>query len=164
MRQIFTAVALLASSAALAAQPTTTKLDAVSGIPKVDDTTQRQDIKFKNQRDDRMTVPVTLSGTGPFQFLVDTGATDSMVSASDLKRIGVVPTGKRAYELATGEQIEFEVGYAELSFMGDTIQTRVIFGPDDIEPILGAVAMELAGLVVDPTNQMLRRLPALPLK
>ena len=98
------------------------------------------------------------------KFLVDTGATDSMVSASDLKRIGVVPTGKRAYELATGEQIEFEVGYAELSFMGDTIQTRVIFGPDDIEPILGAVAMELAGLVVDPTNQMLRRLPALPLK
>ena len=79
------------------------------------------------------------------KFLVDTGATDSMVSASELKRIGVVPTGKRAYELATGELMEFEVGYAELSFMGDTIQTRVIFGPDNTEPILGAVALELTG-------------------
>ena len=98
------------------------------------------------------------------EFLVDTGATDSMVSASELKQIGVVPTGKRAYELATGERQEFEVGYAELSFLGDTIQTRVIFGPDNIEPILGAIALELSGVVVDPANEKLRRLPALPLK
>jgi predicted aspartyl protease len=75
-----------------------------------------------------------------------------------------VPTGRRAYELATGARIEFEVGYAEFSFMGDTIQTRVIFGPDKTEPILGAVALELAGMVVDPVNQILRKLPALPLK
>lgn len=97
-------------------------------------------------------------------FLVDTGATDSMVSTEILKRIGVVPTGKRTYELASGELQEFEVGYAELSFMGDTIQTRVIFGPTNTEPILGAVALELAGLMVDPANETLRRLPALPLK
>jgi clan AA aspartic protease len=97
-------------------------------------------------------------------FLVDTGATDSMVSAAALKRIGVVPTGKRTYELASGERREFEVGYAEMSFMGDSIQARVIFGPDNTEPILGAVALELAGLVVDPANGILRELPALPLK
>ena len=90
MRQIFTAVALLASSAALAAQPTTTKLDAVSGIPKVDDTTQRQDIKFKNQRDDRMTVPVTLSGTGPFQFLVDTAADRTAISWELAAKLGLI--------------------------------------------------------------------------
>src|SRR5215204_5304955 len=98
------------------------------------------------------------------RFLVDTGATDSMVSTAVLKRIGIIPTGKRTYELATGELQEFEVGYAELSFMDDTIQTRVIFGPDNTEPILGAIALELAGLVVDPANETLRRLTALPLK
>ena len=97
-------------------------------------------------------------------FLVDTGATDSMISASELQRIGVEPVGKRTYELASGERQDFEVGYAEMSFMDDTIQTRVIFGPDDTEPILGAIALELAGLVVDPANERLKKLPALPLK
>ena len=98
------------------------------------------------------------------KFLVDTGATDSMVQTSVLKRVGVVPTEKRTYELASGERRVFEVGYAVMSFMNDTIQTRVIFGPDDTEPILGAIALELAGLVVDPANERLSKLPALPLK
>jgi hypothetical protein len=51
-----------------------------------------------------------------------------------------------------------------MSFMEDTIQTRVIFGPDNAEQILGAIALELVGLVVDPANERLRKLPALPLK
>ena len=97
-------------------------------------------------------------------FLVDTGATDSMVSASELKRIGVVPNGKRTYELATGELEEFDVGYGEFSFMDDKIQARVMFGPDNIEPILGAIALELAGVMVDPVKQTLKKLPALSLK
>ena len=33
------------------------------------------------------------------RFLVDTGALDSMVSASELRRIGIEPVGKRVYEL-----------------------------------------------------------------
>ena len=97
-------------------------------------------------------------------LLVDTGATDSMISTSALRRLGVEPVGKRTYELATGELQDFEVGYAEMSFMGDTIQTRVIFGPEDTEPILGAIALELAGLVVDPSNETLRKISAHPLK
>ena len=97
-------------------------------------------------------------------FLVDTGATDSMVQTSVLNSVGVVPIEKRTYELASGEQRDFEVGYAVMSFLNDTIQTRVIFGPDDVEPILGAIALELAGVVVDPANETLRKLPALPLK
>jgi predicted aspartyl protease len=89
MRHSLTAVLLLASPAVLSAQPTTTKLDAVAGIPSVDETTQTQDIRFKNQRDDRMTVPVKLSGTGPFQFLVDTGADRTAISSQLAARLGL---------------------------------------------------------------------------
>lgn len=95
MRQKLMAVAMLASPAVLFAQPTTTKLDAVAGIPKVDDSTQREDIKFKNQRDDRMTVPVKLSGTGPFQFLVDTGADRTAISWEIASKLGLT-RGDRA--------------------------------------------------------------------
>ena len=97
-------------------------------------------------------------------FLVDTGATDSMVPASELKRIGVQPSTKKPYELANGEIHRYEVAWVELSLMDETISSRVIFGPDNSEPILGVMALEAVGVVVDPTNQKLKRLPALPLK
>ncbi len=41
---------------------------------------------------------------------------------------------------------------------------RVIFGPDDVEPILGVTALESVGITVDPANRTLKRLPAIPLK
>ena len=36
------------------------------------------------------------------QFLVDTGATDSMAPAIELRKIGIKSIGKAAYELANG--------------------------------------------------------------
>jgi len=97
-------------------------------------------------------------------FHIDTGATDSMAPASELKRIGIQPIGTRAYELADGQLEEFQVGYAEFSFMDDTILGRVIFGPDNAEPILGAIALESVGVAVDPVNHRLIKLRALSLK
>jgi predicted aspartyl protease len=70
----------LASSAAVQAQPVTTKLDAVSGVQDVDKKSQTEDVRFKNQFDDRLTVPVRLSGSGPYRFLVDTGADRTAIS------------------------------------------------------------------------------------
>jgi predicted aspartyl protease len=89
MRQSFVALLMLASPAALPAQPVTTRLDAVSGIPKVDEKTQTEDVRFKNGADDRMTVPVTLSGVGPFRFLVDTGADRTAISTQLAGRLGL---------------------------------------------------------------------------
>lgn len=38
------------------------------------------------------------------QFLVDSGATDSMASGKALKKAGVKPVGRMAYELADGKR------------------------------------------------------------
>jgi clan AA aspartic protease len=97
-------------------------------------------------------------------FLVDTGAMDTMASATTLKKIGIQPVGKDVYELANGEIVEYEYGIAEMRFMGEVIGTRIIFGPDGIEPLLGVVALEQAGFIVDPKNQKLRKLRVRPLK
>src|SRR5438270_6941614 len=70
----------LAGSTALSAQTATTTLDAVSGVPEIDKTTQTQDVKFHNERDDRMTVVVRLAGAGPYHFIVDTAADRTAVS------------------------------------------------------------------------------------
>jgi clan AA aspartic protease len=97
-------------------------------------------------------------------FLVDTGATDSLAPAAELTRIGVKPVGKMVYELADGSLQEYPFGLARISFMGEVTAGRIIFGPDNAEPILGVTALESVGIIVDPTNRTLKRLPAIPLK
>jgi predicted aspartyl protease len=97
-------------------------------------------------------------------FLVDTGAIDAMAPASELRRVGIEPVGKRIYELASGELQEYEYGLAQLMFMDEITSTDIIFGPDGSEPILGVIALESAGYIVDPKNQTIRKLRARPLK
>ena len=96
-------------------------------------------------------------------FLVDTGATDSMAPASELRRISVLPVGRMAYEL-DGSAHEYEFGLARIEFMGEVTAGRVLFGPDGVEPLLGVTALESIGMTIDPVTQTLKRLPAIPLK
>jgi clan AA aspartic protease len=98
------------------------------------------------------------------EFLVDTGATDSLVPARELRRIGIEVDGATTYEHADGTVHEYEYGVARIEFMGEVTAGRVIFGPDAAEPILGVTPLESVGITVDPTNRTLRRLPAIPLK
>ncbi len=97
-------------------------------------------------------------------FLVNTRATDCMAPAPELRRMGVTPRGRRTYELANGDMVEYEVGFVEVEFLGDIVPARVIFGPDGRSPILGVTALELSGITVDPVTQTLKRLPALLLR
>ena len=95
MRQMFVALAILASSTALWGQPAATRFDAESGTPAIDDKTQTEDVQFKNERDDRMTVPVHVSGQGPFRFLVDTGADHTAISREIAGRLGLARNERR---------------------------------------------------------------------
>jgi clan AA aspartic protease len=97
-------------------------------------------------------------------FLVDTGATDSMAPSTELDKIGIKREGKMSYELADGTVKELPYGLAKIEFMGETTAGRVIFGSSEAEPILGVTALESVGIVVDPANKTLKRLPAIPLK
>ncbi|MBI5388496.1 MAG: aspartyl protease family protein [Verrucomicrobia bacterium] len=97
-------------------------------------------------------------------FLVDTGATDSMAPTTQLKQAGIRPRGRTAYELANGQTVEYDFGLAEIEFMGEITSGRVIFGPDNAEPILGVIALESVGILVDPANRTRKRMPAIPLK
>ena len=54
--------------------------------------------------------------------------------------------------------------WVHIEFMGEITTGRVIFGPDDVEPILGMTALESVGITIDPANRTLKRLPAIPLK
>jgi len=114
-------------------------------------------------------VPVevrTLQGTESFtvMFSIDIDSLDSIAPASELRKIGMAPVGKRMYELANGELVEYEYGFAELRFLGESGATRIAFGPDDCEPRLGFIALGSAGFDVDLKSRTVRKLRARPLK
>ena len=97
-------------------------------------------------------------------FLVDTGATDSLVPRSCIEAIGVEPEGQRVYETADGREVRLDFARAFIEFMGDLTAGRIVIGEEDVEPQLGATVLESAGIEVDPVNQRLKRRPALRLK
>lgn len=97
-------------------------------------------------------------------FLVDTGATDSLVPRPHLEAIGLEPKGRRGYQLADGSDLVLDVTTADIEFMGEIVGGTIIFGEADAEPLLGVTALESVGIEVDPLNQRLKRLPAVRLK
>lgn len=98
------------------------------------------------------------------EFLVDTGAIESLIPRRHLEAIGVEPIGSRTYEMADGRRLQLDIGLAELEFVDETVGTTVVFIDDDVEPLLGLTALESAGIEVDPRNQQLKRLSAVRLK
>ena len=86
--------------------------------------------------------------------LVDTGATFSMIPVSMLQRMGVEPDATLPFRVATREVVEYATGEVPLSAEGRRRTCPVIFGPED-HYIMGATAMELLLLTVDPVNERL---------
>ena len=86
--------------------------------------------------------------------LVDTGATFSMMPASMLKRMGVEPDATLPFRVATREVVDYATGEVPLGTHGRRRACPVIFGPEN-HYIMGATAMELLLLTVDPVHQRL---------
>ena len=98
------------------------------------------------------------------RFLVDTGATDSLVPRRRLEAIGLEPWGTRTRKLADGSEVQFDAAGAAIEFMGEYTGGTVIFDDDDAEPRLGRIALESAGIEFDPVTGQLTKLPAVRLK
>ena len=97
-------------------------------------------------------------------FLVDTGATDTIVPRPYLESTGLKPKATRVYTLADGSEIPVDVTVATLEVMGEKVGGTVIFGEPGNEPQLGATTLLSAGIEVDPVNQRLKKLPSVRLK
>ena len=97
-------------------------------------------------------------------FLVDTGATDTIIPAKELEKLGIKREGSRKYELANGTIVTYDVGFAFLCVNGEKVVANVVFGEDNTEPLLGVTVLESAGFIVDPIQQVLKKTAAIPLK
>jgi aspartyl protease family protein len=89
------------------------------------------------------------------EAMVDTGATNTMLPADLLRKLGVTPYKKSIFELGDGRQVEFELGRTWVKVDGQQEFTQVIFGTDESEPLLGAITLEEMALAVDPVSRRL---------
>ncbi len=94
------------------------------------------------------------------EFLIDTGAVDTLVPRQHLESIGIVPEGQRIYGLADGKEISLDVAVARLEFLDQIVGGTVAFGAEGVEPLLGVTALESAGVEVDPHNETFSKLSA----
>src|ERR1700686_3790876 len=52
------------------------------------------------------------------QALVDTGATDTFLPASVLRKLGIEPSARRSYELADGTEQVLPIGFGAIEILG----------------------------------------------
>ena len=89
------------------------------------------------------------------EFLVDSGATYTVVPEQVLKKLGIKPAGKEEFSLADGRIISRKVGSALYEYEGTERAAPVLFGEKDDSLLLGTFTLEALGLTLDPLKRKL---------
>ena len=97
------------------------------------------------------------------EVVVDTGATFTMVSKSVAEQLGFVGRIRRRLRLGDNDLVERDIGPLLMRYEGETMVVPIAVGAEGEIPVLGATAMEILGLWVDPTGHALVRRDAFEL-
>ncbi len=90
------------------------------------------------------------------RFLVDSGATYTLLSERVWRAIELTPTRAVAFTLADGTEITRQVSECRLTLPQGEAYSPVILGEAGDEPLLGVVTLEILGLVLNPFNRTLQ--------
>lgn len=90
------------------------------------------------------------------RFLVDSGATYTLLPYEDWQAIGLSAKRSLIFTLADGTTIERQVSECHISLPEGEGHTPVILGEPGDEALLGVVTLEILGLVLNPFNRTLQ--------
>jgi clan AA aspartic protease len=90
------------------------------------------------------------------KFLVDSGATYSVLPKAVWEKIGLKPKRRLSFTLADGTTVERSVSEAFVVLPQGEAHTPVILGEEKDEALLGVVTLEILGLVFNPFDRTLR--------
>ena len=102
------------------------------------------------------------SVTGPtgkkalVRFLVDSGATYTLLPERVWKEIELVPKRTATFTLSDGTTIERKISECYISLPQGEGHTPVILGEPGDEALLGIVTLEILGLVLNPFTRELQ--------
>ncbi len=95
------------------------------------------------------------------EFLVDSGATYSLVPQEILAALGIEPHSTREFVLGNGEIVQRRMGTAIFEYRGERGDSLVMFGEAGDAPLIGATTLEGFGFILDPFRRELKPLPML---
>lgn len=97
------------------------------------------------------------------KFLVDTGASYTVLPEDMAKQADIRPTKVQEFSLADGTSVERKMGYAlikvDLTKEEAGVQqapSMVVIGEKDDDALFGTLTLEQMGLLVDPFKRTLR--------
>ena len=88
-------------------------------------------------------------------FLVDTGASWSLVPEEAARALGVEPSEMRPVRTADGRRLELPLAEVRFTINNRSLTTPCLIGPPDASALLGAVTLEAFGLAPDPVQKIL---------
>ncbi len=110
-------------------------------------------------------IPGVVRGKGKkkttVEFLVDSGAVYTLLPEKDWKAIGLKPKRRMTFTLADGTKVERAVSECHIALPQGEGHSPVILGEPGDEPLLGAVTLEILGLVLNPFKRSLEPMRAM---
>ena len=95
------------------------------------------------------------AGPTPVRFLIDSGATYSVLPKSAWEPLALEPKRQMTFTLADGTTVERSVSEAYIILPQGEAHSPVILGQEGDEALLGVVTLEILGLVFNPFNRTL---------
>jgi predicted aspartyl protease len=89
------------------------------------------------------------------RFLVDSEATYTLVPHDVWQALGLMPERTVTFTLADGTPLSRDVSECHLALPQGDVHTPVILGEPGDEALLGAVTLEILGLVLHPFKRTL---------
>ena len=89
-------------------------------------------------------------------FLVDSGATYTLLPEAAWKAVELSPKREHIFTLADGSTVSRKVSECYIILPQGEAHTPVILGEADDEALLGTVTLEILGLVLDPFKRRLQ--------
>jgi len=90
------------------------------------------------------------------RFLVDSGASYTVLSHNVWKALGLRPKRNLTFTLADGTELPRKVSECLIHYNGLEAHTPVILGEPGDQSLLGAVTLEILGLVLNPFTRTLQ--------
>ena len=97
----------------------------------------------------------------PVRFLVDSGASYSVLPRRVWRAIGLEPKRTMVFTLADGTELRRKVSECLVRLEGQEGHTPVVLGEGADEALLGVVTLETLGLVLNPFDRTLRPMRAM---
>ena len=90
------------------------------------------------------------------RFLVDSGATYTLLPDKVWRAVGLTPKRRVTFILADGAPVERDISECLIKLPQGEGHTPVILGEPGDEPLLGVVTLEILGLTLNPFTRQLQ--------